>query len=198
LTAFEPPAEYYTQNAGNATTEGVEVNLVQKINREFSVHGSMGYNHARYNSFPDSECWTGQTVAEGCVNELVNGAVAQVQNLGGKPLARAPDWTSQIGVNYDVPVHNDWSLGILVNGRYSSGYFTGTNNNPYGWQNQYEALDATLRLYNDKWDISLVGRNLTDTIYYLLSSDKPLGLRGDVDGTIGRPREIILQATRRF
>jgi iron complex outermembrane receptor protein len=190
LTAFEPPAAYFTQNAGSATTKGIEVNLSERVTRAFSVHGTVGYNHARYDKFDNSQCWDGQTAAEGCVGG--------VQNLSGAPLSRAPDWTALAGVSYDVPVANAWNVGVTVDGRYSDGYFTGVNNNPYGYQNQYEALDATVRLYDSTWEFSLVGRNLTNTIYYLLSSDKPLGLRGDVDGTIGRPREVLLQATRRF
>lgn len=77
-------------------------------------------------------------------------------------------------------------------------YFIETNNNPYGRQNGYETLDASVRLYTDVWEVSVVGRNLTDTIYAVYGGDKPLGQRGDVEAGIGRRREVILQVTRRF
>jgi iron complex outermembrane receptor protein len=121
-----------------------------------------------------------------------------VQNLSGQPLSRAPDWTASVGGSYDAPVTDRWTLGLNLSGRYSDGYFTAPNNNPFGWQNAYETLDASVRLYDAKWEIALIGQNLTDTIYATLGGDKPLGQRGDVIATIGRPREVTVQVTRRF
>lgn len=191
LTAFQAATtSYFTQNAGSAVSRGVEANLAYRITEAFSAHTSVGYSDAHYISFPNSQCWVGQTAAEGCVGGI--------QNLGGKPLSRAPDWSVLAGVSYDRELMGDWKLGVEVNGRYSGGYYTATNNNPYGWQGSYQTLDATVRLYNGKWEAAVIGRNLTDTIYATAGGDKPLGVRGDVIAGIGRPREVIVQVTRRF
>jgi iron complex outermembrane receptor protein len=154
------------------------------------VHTAIGYSDAHYISFPNSQCLVGQVAAEGCVGG--------VQNLSGAPLSRAPAWSVLAGLSYDKAVSNDWKAGVTVDTRCSTGYFIGTNNNPYGWQGDYQTLDATFRLYDAKWEVALIGRNLTDTIYATTGGDKPLGGRGDVIAGIGRPREVILQATRRF
>ena len=191
LTAFDAATtSYFTQNAASALSRGVEVNLAGQISSAFSLHGSVGYSDGHYERFDNSQCWTGQTIAEGCV--------AGVQDLSGQRLSRAPRWSGLIGAAYDTRAFADWKLGLTVDGRYSSAYFTGTNNNPYGWQNGYETLDASVRLYTDVWEVSVVGRNLTNTIYAVFAGDKPLGQRGDVEAGIGRPREVILQVTRRF
>jgi hypothetical protein len=121
-----------------------------------------------------------------------------VQNLSGQPLSRAPAWSVLGGNTYDRPVTTDWSFWLTVDGRYSTGYLIETNNNPYGWQGEYETMDATMRLYNATWEVSLIGRNLTNTIYATYGGDKPLGGRGDVEAGIGRPREVVFQVTRRF
>jgi len=191
LTAFQAATtSYFTQNAGSALSRGAEVNLNYRVTQAFSWNGSIGYSDAHFESFNNSQCWVGQMVTEGCVGG--------VQNLSGQPLSRAPRWSVLTGFAYDTPVSNDWKVGVTADGRYSSAYFIETNNNPYGWQNGYETLDASLRLYDSKWEFSLIGRNLTNTIYATNGGDKPLGARGDVIAGIGRPREVILQATRRF
>jgi iron complex outermembrane receptor protein len=191
LTAFQASTtSYFTQNAAAAVSRGVEVNLAYRVTEDFSVHTDVGYSDAHYISFPNSQCWVGQTASEGCV--------AGVQNLSGQPLSRAPNWSVLAGFSYDRPVSDTWKVGLTVDGRYSTGYFISTNNNPYGWQGDYETLDATIRLYDAKWEAALIGRNLTNAIYATTGGDKPLGIRGDVIAGIGRPREVVFQVTRRF
>ena len=194
LTAFNAATtSYFTQNAGTAGVHGAEVNLSYAATPELSVHGSAGYNHARYDSFDNSQCWTGQAVAQGCVGG--------VQNLTGAPLSRAPDWSLLGGASYDHPLsglRGGYSLGVTVDAKYSSGYFLATNNNPYGWQPDYWTMDASLRVHNGVWDFALIGKNLTDTFYAVAGGDRPLGQAGDTIAELGRPRQIILQITRHF
>ncbi len=191
LTAYDgSTSSYFTQNAGSANINGVEINLNYRATRELSLRTSLAYNRARYESFPGSQCFTGQTALEGCVGG--------VQNLSGEPLSRAPDWGIQGGFTYDVPVSGDWNIGLSGDLRYSSGYFISTNNSPYAFQGGYVLADASARVYNEDWELALIGKNLTDKIYGVVGNDKPLGPRGQVSGNIGRPLEVIFQVTRHF
>lgn len=191
LTAYDgATSAYFTQNAGSASVNGIEWNLGFRATNELSLRGSGAYNRARYEEFLGSQCFTGQTAAEGCVGGR--------QNLSGQPLSRAPDWSLQGGLTYDVPVNSDWNFAVSGDVRYSSGYFISTNNSPYAFQKGYVLGDASLKIHNDAWDFSLIGKNLTNKIYGVLGTDKPLGPRGQVTGNIGRPREVIVQVTRRF
>ncbi len=191
LTAFDAATtSYFTQNAASAISRGVEVNLAYRISPELRVHGSAGYSDAHYEKFPNSQCWTGQTVLEGCVGG--------VQDLSGRPLSRAPKWSTLAGFDWDHPISVAYKIGVTIDGRFNSKYFLETNNNPYGVQKGYGALDASVRLYNGSWEFSFIGRNLTNTIYAVYAGDKPLGQRGDVEAGIGRPRELVFQVTRSF
>ena len=191
LTAFDAvTTSYFTQNAGSATVSGVEFNIDYRVTDEFSVRSSIGYNRARYDTFQGAQCWAGQTVAEGCVGG--------VQDLSGNPLSRAPDWSLLAGASYDTPVGGDFSLGLTADVRYSSDYFIQTSNNPYGHQDAYTTFDASARLYNADWEVALIGRNLNDAYYAVLGGDKPLGQRGDIIASLGKPRTVTLQVTRNF
>lgn len=191
LTAYDgATSSYFTQNAGSAKVTGVETNLSYLVTDELNIHGSVAYNRARYKSFAGSQCFTGQTAAEGCI--------AAKQDLTGRPLARAPDWSVQGGATYTVPLGSGWSLGFSGDVRYSGGYYVSINDSPYSYQKGFTLFDASARLFNDAWEVSLVGRNLSNQIYGVVGTDKPLGPRGQVDGNIGRPREVLVEVTRHF
>ena len=205
LTAFDAATtSYFTQNAGSATSQGIEVNLNFQATREFALHGSIGYNHARYDTFNDSQCWTGQSAAEGCGPNASNpNQLPGTQNLSGKPLSRAPDVVALVGASYEHEIYGSYKLALTGDVRYSSSYGLETNNNPGGVQGSYATLDLSARIYDDKWEFAVIGKNLTDTYYAVLGGDKPLsyvnpGQGGDITASLGRPREVTFQITRRF
>ena len=191
LTAYDvPTASYFTTNAGSAAVDGIEINLGYQALRELALRASAGYNHARYDSFPGAQCFTGQTAAEGCV--------AGVQNLAGQPLSRAPDWSGNLGATYNHPLTQDYVLSLTTDVRFRSKYNVTTTNSPFGWQNGFATWDASARITDDLWEFAVIGRNLTDTVYAVLGGDKPLGPRGQVAGSLGLPRTITLQVSRHF
>jgi outer membrane receptor protein involved in Fe transport len=191
LTAYDgTTSSYFTQNAGSASVRGVEMSLNFRVSDAFALRGSGAYNHARYASFPGSQCFTGQTAAEGCV--------AAKQSLTGQPLSRAPDWTLQGGATWTVPIGADWKFSASGDVRYTSKYFISTNNSPFALQPGFTMLDLSAKVYSADWELALVGKNLTNRIYGVVGNDKPLGPRGQVSANIGRPREILVQLTRHF
>jgi len=191
LTAYDvPTASYFTTNAGSAAVDGIEINLAYQALKELALRASVGYNHARYDSFPGAQCFTGQTAAEGCV--------AGVQNLAGQPLSRAPDWSGNLGATYNYPLNQDYVLSFTTDMRFSSKYNVTTTNSPYGWQNGFATWDASVRLSDEQWEFAVIGRNLTDKVYAVIGGDKPLGPRGQVAGTLGLPRTVTLQVSRHF
>jgi len=191
LTAYDvPTASYFTTNAGSAAVDGVEINLGYQALRELMLRASVGYNHARYDSFPGAQCFTGETAAEGCV--------AGVQNLAGQPLARAPDWSGSVGATYNYPLTDEYVLSLTTDVRFSTKYNVTTTNSPFGWQDGFATWDFSARVSNELWEFAVIGRNLTDTVYAVVGGDKPLGPRGQVSGSLGLPRTITLQVSRHF
>lgn len=51
---------------------------------------------------------------------------------------------------------------------------------------------------DDRWELALIGRNLTNRYYQLVSNDKTFGTPGEYGGFTLRPREIVIQATVKF
>jgi outer membrane receptor protein involved in Fe transport len=193
LSSFNAATTTFTiRNAASARTTGAEIETSYVVTPELSLRGSAGYNRARYLSFPTSSCYAGQTAAQGCVGG--------VQDLSGKPLTRAPDWTLSGGFSYDRPVAGDISLGVSGDANYTADYFTQENQNPVALQTAFWRFNASLRVHqiDDKWELALIGRNLSNKFYGLSSADKPLGGPGEISQQPSRPREIVLQGTVRF
>ena len=172
-------------NAASARTEGVEFDFNYRTPLEgLSLHGALNYNKGKYLNF-QAPCYGGQP-AEECVfttNE-VSGVQGFFQNLSSQPLVRAPEWTGNLGFDYEAPLGGNLKLGLSGQMSYSDRYFTDTANSPGGLQSDYTLFDASVRLgaENDTWEIAFIGRNLTNKYYFVRSSDSPFSGSGNTGG----------------
>jgi iron complex outermembrane recepter protein len=156
--------------------------------------GGCCFSQGRYSSFPNITCYSGQTAALGC------SPVTGFQDLSGKPLARAPDWTGIFGVSYERPAFGDWFIGLTADVRFSSGYFTELSDSIYAYQDAYYILNTSARLFTQdkRWELALIAKDLNDKQYATVSNDTPGGAPGTVGARISRPRQIIIQAAYHF
>ncbi len=179
---------FTVSNAARATTKGVEASADWVATGYLSFNGNVGYNRARYASFPGAACYEGQTAAQGCVNAL--------QNLSGQALVRAPDVTLDLGGNYQTRVIPGWNTELSVDGAYTSSYQTAGDSNPGGIQSRFWKLNAAMHFTSDvlHCEFSVIGRNLTNEYYLLTSNGLDAGLPTEFDGFFNRPREVIIQA----
>ncbi len=193
LTSFDADTVAFSiRNAAAARTKGAEVDASFTVDENLTVRGAVGYNKARYTNFLGAPCYTAETAAQGCVNG--------VQDLSGTPLVRAPAWNVSGGATYDAPVTQAMNLGVSLDGRYTSGYWMQENQNPLGYQKGFLLLNASVRVHepDDRWEVALIGKNLTNKYYGVGSQDKTFAPTNEVTVSMGRPREIALQGTVRF
>ncbi len=198
---------YQTFNAGSARAKGIEFDARYQANQDLQLRLGVGYNKTRYRSF-DSACYAGQTTSEGC-NLLPVGGVFTRQDLSGNPTVRAPDWSINAGVSYDVPIGASLMLQLTGDVVSVSEYFISETEGPGTLQDSYVKLNAGIRLTNvdETWNVALIGRNLTDEYVVGGGSDRPnsgsgtgtaVGVHGDILGYMEEPRQILLQAGYKF
>lgn len=194
LTSFNPsPPSFTIRNAASARTTGVEVEASYLVTDQLRLRLAGGYNRGKYTSFPAAPCFPGQVADTGC-------SADGTQDLSGTPLVRAPKWNFNAGLSYDHELSDQWWLGMSLDANYTSGYWLQENQNPVSWQKGFTRVNASLRVYtpDDRWELALIGRNLTDKYYGIASADKPFGTPDAIWANIGRPREILLQGLYRF
>ncbi|MFO1376121.1 MAG: TonB-dependent receptor [Steroidobacteraceae bacterium] len=191
---------YSLRNAAKARTKGVEAAVDWRASPRLLLRAAAGYNRARYRSFTGAPCYAGQTALQGCVAANPAAPTVRAQDLTGRPLTRAPDWSFNVGGNYDVPITGDLTLGLAADANYSDSYYAQENQNPESLQDSFWRLNASVRLASEAagWEVALIGRNLTNTYYMTTSVDKPAGRPGELGAGLQRPREIALQASYRF
>lgn len=200
------------RNAGSVRTKGAEFDFTYRTPLEgLTLNGAVAYNKGTYLDYQAS-CYRGQS-SDTCFvqpNRAFENQLALLQDLSGTRLVRAPRWTGNAGFSYETPVTSGMKLGLSGNMSFSSGFFTQVTSSPGSWQKHYALFDATVRLAEaqDKWELALIGRNLTDKYYFVRSSDipftgstpggAPVGTLGDTGAVPSRGREIMLRATVRF
>ncbi len=198
---------FITTNAGSARTKGVELEFqyAPRALDGFSLRGSANYNDAKYKDYL-APCFGGQTIAEGCT--MVRNGVPY-QNLAGKPTTNAPKWAASLGAAYETPVASNLVFGVSADAKYSDDYLASSFGNTTARQPAYVNLDASVRLKteDDRWEVALIGRNLTnrfilngtqDTVGTGSGTGTNAGVRSDVYGLVGFPRTVQLQATWRY
>lgn len=199
---------YISTNAGSARTKGIELEaeFVPHAVEGLTIRGSLNYNRARYIDFI-APCYSGETIQEGC--NLLSPQGARMQDISGAPTAVAPKWTASFGIAYETPVSDSLNLGLSADGRYSDSYLASAFNNPYSRQPPYVSLDASARLStsDDRWQFSLIGKNLTNRFIATGVVDGPgtgtgtgttSGVFADQIGYISMPRTVQVQLTWRY
>jgi iron complex outermembrane recepter protein len=158
-----------TLNAASAEIYGIELDGSYRVPvvAGLTVNSGLDWNHARFSSFQSAPCWGGQTIAQGC-NQNLNPATGlyTAQNLSGKPLVRAPDWSANFGLNYQKSVFDDWTLVLGSNTLFSSAYQTNLVERSDSLQGAYFKTDASIVLStpDDQWEFAVIGSNLNDAL----------------------------------
>lgn len=212
---------FRTQNAAKARTKGIELDATFRPRAVpgLNLHAAAAYNSARFRDYL-ADCYAGQTVTLGCdqVLNTVNGRYTS-QDLRGVRLRKAPAFTANFGGYYEAEVASNLKFSLSGDAAYSDGYIASTNYNPDSYQPSFWKFDASLRLFtaDRRWELALIGRNLTNTRNLINANDRngTGGGKGgtvtcttlaqvgcdrlpDITGTPTTPRSVALQATFRY
>jgi outer membrane receptor protein involved in Fe transport len=181
------------RNAAEATAKGIEVNGDWRITPDWMLRAAIGYSDATFDKFNTAPCYIGQTAALGCVNRQ--------QDLSGERLARAPEWSSLVGVSYDGQLTDSLRWSFAADAAYTSSYAASDNQNPIGDQDSFWLLGSAVRIIggaDEQWELALIGQNLTNEYYKSIAFDKSGGGPGQIATTVARARQVALQATFKF
>jgi hypothetical protein len=120
------------------------------------------------------------------------------QNQTGHPYGDGPLQVA-LGFNYDKQISDKWSILLTTDAQgTSSGY--DILGQPGTRTHAHILMNASLKLYDHdhKWEVAVIGTNLTDALYADPYGNKPLGNVGDLTAYLHPPREVTLQVTRHF
>jgi iron complex outermembrane recepter protein len=158
------------QNAAEATVYGLESDLQAAITQNWSLQGSLGYNHNEYNNWHDS-----------------------LGDYTWRKLQNAPEWTANIATAYEQHVASGAGMRATLNVGYQSWQFLDGANSPILRAPSRTLVDAGIFYLppSGKWDLGLEGKNLTDD-RVLSSGYNGLAFFGYAEGTYNPPRRYWL------
>jgi outer membrane receptor protein involved in Fe transport len=180
-------------NAATARIKGIELQGEWAPVRGLRLNASVAYNDGRFGSYPTSPCYTGQTVAQGCVNKA--------QDLSGTRLPRAPKWNLLGGFSYETPVSEKLVVALDGDVSYKSSYSTQETAAPFAVQTAFALVNAGVRLKtaDDMYEIAFIGSNLTNQYYAELSTAGTFATTQDqLFIETSRGRQFRIQLSYRF
>ena len=156
-------------NAGKLVTQGIELDVMYlpPFVEGLAFTSSLSWNDAEYDGQFWFDCYSGQTVAQGCFNraqELGSASPVFQQDLGGAPPANAPEVQATLGLSYEFALSSSVMMELHASSAYSDEFFNSQEHDPRSIQDSYWIHNAGLsvRSSDDRWSLSLAGRNLTN------------------------------------
>lgn len=188
LSSFDATLfSFIVSNAGRSRIQGVEAQAALVPFEGLNLRGALGYNDAKYRSFRGAPCVAGSPA--GCTADFA-----------GRRLPRAPQWGGNFGATYEASLGTALKMGVNGDAFYSSSYNSSDNLDPEQVQKSFWKLNASVSLGSDddRWKISLIGRNLTNKFTLTYGLDSARGSPGDYTGVPARPREFVIEVSTRF
>jgi iron complex outermembrane receptor protein len=175
--AVKPPkaggfVETTIQNAGAARSYGIDADATwypEQI-EGLTLNASVNWNRSDYTKLNTVPCYNGQTIALGC-NQAFNPVTGlyTAQDLSGTPFVRAPTWQANAGFSYEMQLASGLKVTFNNNNSFSSKYVTtlaANRPNQDNYQKAFAKIDlgVTLASPDDRWELALIGKNITDKI----------------------------------
>ncbi|HUB84084.1 MAG TPA: TonB-dependent receptor, partial [Rhizomicrobium sp.] len=152
---------FILSNAGSLQTKGIEADVEVQPADGLVLSGNAAYTQAQFVNFV-SNCYPGQTAAEGCVGTPAH------QSLAGATLSNAPKFTYTLNADYDFPVPSFDKTGYVhVSYHHTSNVQYSNNQDPNTIQKAYGLFDASagLETNDGRYALSVFVKNLFDQHY---------------------------------
>jgi iron complex outermembrane receptor protein len=170
-----------TQNAAKAKIYGLETDLEAAVTSNFTLRGSLGYTHAKFDkwfdpSIPNPDSETGFGV-----------------DYSWRKLRNTPEWTANLGGVYDQPLADGAAIRYIGNVSFVDDMFLDSENSDVLHADSRTLVDAGLFYVapDDEWEIGVQVKNLTDE-HELVSGYDARGFFGYAVGYYNQPRRYFL------
>lgn len=197
VSVFDGVLGFSVGNAAEAVVWGVELDGRWAVTENFMLSGSVGTLDFEFQDFPNGECYVGQTP------DAVVGGVSFC-DYAGQTNQYVADWSGFIAGDYVLPLSRDMQLNLGLDLAFTDEYFTSQKNDPATVQDAYAKVNARLAIANvdDRWQVALIGRNLTNKTVVPYTNNTPLSDRiagaNSHYGFVERPRSIAIQGIWNF
>ena len=174
-------------NAGKATIKGGELEVTWSVTSQLRVDASAGYLDSGFDRITPPPPF-------GSVSPTATATLSS-------RLPFTPEWTTHLGVSYDVVFSNGWTLTPRIDTSYTGAQFFDAGNSVEVSQMGGVTIwsgSLALESPDSKWRISANGQNLGDKLYPVAGTSSLSTSSGYAEILYARPRTFSLTASYRF
>ncbi|MCV6605267.1 MAG: TonB-dependent receptor, partial [Porticoccaceae bacterium] len=213
VSQFDGTLGFNVTNAAEATIRGFELEGRIQAADSLVLSSSLSYLDFEYDTFNDSQCFFGQFLTDpGAVTDPAR----QLCNVAGSTREYTPEWRATFVADHTATVLNNYQLHTTVDVLYVDDYLFNPTLDPRNVQDAYTEVNARIGFgpADGSWEVSILGRNLTDEQVINFGGDAPLaslltqqpvaGFPRPIPtgnayyGFINRDRSVAIQATVKF
>ena len=169
-------AESRLTNVGSVRTRGVELEALLRPTENLFFQGGVSYTDATITSFPNADCFFGQSAGQGCVPVTLNDRgtpdpaddlITNLQNLSGGELPNSPDWRITGLVRQTFDIGETAEAFAQLSGRWQSSVNYSLNGDPRATQGDYAIVNLSVGAeFNDgALGASVFVNNVFDQFY---------------------------------
>jgi len=151
-----PGADFSLANAGELETQGVEIEFQAKPLASLFLSGSLLYNKAVFNEFV-GQCFYGQQEGENKGEDLNDDGNCDQQDLAGKTLANAPEWSASLSGRYEKPLSNGSLAFAQLSTRWQDDVQFSNEQHPLTIQEAYAISDIRIGWTNPDGKLNVAG-----------------------------------------
>ena len=195
ISIFDGTLGFNVGNAKEAVTQGIELDARYQVTEYLSLGGALALLDFEFTDFKNGQCRQGQqpTSADGLYCDYT-----------GQSNQYVADWSGTFIIGYLRPVSSTLGIGATLDVVFTDDYNPSSNVDPRVEQDGFTKLNGRIGFgaIDQSWEVSLVGKNLTDETVIVYAADTPLAntIFGATTftGFVEAPRSVALQMTYRW
>ncbi|MBD2858564.1 TonB-dependent receptor [Spongiibacter sp. KMU-158] len=195
ISLFDGTIGFQVGNAKEAINQGIEIDGRWQITDYFSIGGALALLDFEFTDFTNGQCRQDQ------VPDAPNGRDCDYTGLSNQYVS---DWSGTIMSGFVAPISDTLAIGLALDFVFTDSYNPSSNLDPRVEQDGFMKVNgkAGIGAIDHSWELSLVGKNLTDEVVMVYAADTPLAktLFGTTShtGFYEPPRSVALQFVYRL
>lgn len=200
ISIFDGVLGFNVGNAAEAETKGIEIDFRVAAGDYLTISGGLAYLDFEFTSFENGQCYFGQSPNV----DLDGDGTPELCSYTGQSNQMVSDWQGNLTFDFSIPIGSSYELNALLDFFYKGDHHTSNTFDPKLIQDAYTKINARIGFgaESGRWEIALLGRNLTDEDILQYGGDMPLaGSNFGAGGNyafFAQGRTLSVQGTLRF
>lgn len=162
---------FEVRNAATSEVKGLELDMLWQATDNLRIGANVALLDATYGAFPTAGCTAKQQSAiagglssfDGCTQRVgPDGNLVANQDLKGRTLPNAPDYSGSIFFDYNRAVNDKYEFFLSSDVNFTDRFDTTGDLDPLDFQDGFEKINLRFGLRSDAWEVMVYGKNITD------------------------------------